>query len=184
MHEPQRSGRSMRPKRSGWTKLESIASSECRVGHEGMALVIGLATRRKIAQPPLVDYRKMRRSGAAPLGAASKIAVLLAPPQPIISTMKRDEVLATLKASEADLRAHGVIHAALFGSVARDEQNAESDIDILVDLDPVVVATMFDYAALKDYVAGLFDVRVDVVDREALKPRVRPKATADAVYAI
>ena len=97
--------------------------------------------------------------------------------------MKRDEIIETLKEREADLRAHGVTHAAVFGSVARDEQNAKSDIDILVDLDPEIVATMFDYAGVKDYVAGLFEGSVDVVDREALKPRVRPRAAADAVYA-
>jgi uncharacterized protein len=97
--------------------------------------------------------------------------------------MNRDEILDTLKAREADLRAHGVRHAALFGSVARGEQRADSDIDILVDLDPAVVVTMFDYAGLKDYVASLFPGSVDVVDREALKPRLRPRAGADAIYA-
>jgi len=104
-------------------------------------------------------------------------------PCSIILAMKRDEIIETLKEREADLRAHGVTHAAVFGSVARDEQNAKSDIDILVDLDPEIVATMFDYAGVKDYVAGLFEGSVDVVDREALKPRVRPRAAADAVYA-
>jgi predicted nucleotidyltransferase len=97
--------------------------------------------------------------------------------------MKRDEIIEKLKEREADLRAHGVTHAALFGSVARDQQNEASDIDILVDLDPAIVVTMFDYAGLKDYIASLFDGSVDVVDRAALKPRVRPKATADAIYA-
>ena len=97
--------------------------------------------------------------------------------------MKRDEIIATLKEREADLRAHGVTHAALFGSVACNEEDAESDIDILVDLDPAVVVTMFDYAGVKDYVASLFQGSVDVIDREALKPRVRPRATANAIYA-
>ena len=97
--------------------------------------------------------------------------------------MNRDEVIRTLKAREADLRARGVTHAALFGSVARDEQRPDSDIDILVDLDPAVVATMFDYAGLKDYVASLFQGSVDVIDSQALKPRFRPQAAADAIYA-
>lgn len=97
--------------------------------------------------------------------------------------MKRDAILQRLREREADLRAHGVMHAALFGSVARDEQRPDSDIDILVDLDPAVVATMFDYAGLKDYVASLFHEPVDVIDREALKPRLRPQAIADAIYA-
>ena len=97
--------------------------------------------------------------------------------------MKRNEIIERLKEREADLRAHGVMHAALFGSVARNEQNAHSDIDILVDLDPKIVATMFDYAGLKDYVGSLFRGTVDVIDRQALKPRIRPHATADAIYA-
>ena len=97
--------------------------------------------------------------------------------------MNRDEILDTLKARESDLRAHGVKHAALFGSVARGEQRPDSDIDILVDLDPEVVATMFDYAGLKDYVASLFQGSVDVIDREALKPRLRSRAAADVIYA-
>jgi hypothetical protein len=39
------------------------------------------------------------------------------------------------------------------------------------------------YAGLKDYVAGLFDGPVDVVNRDGLKPYLRPAATADAIYA-
>ena len=97
--------------------------------------------------------------------------------------MDRFEIVKTLKDRESDLRAHGVVHAALFGSVARDEQRLDSDIDILVDLDPAVVVTMFDYAGLKDYVASLFPGAVDVIDREALKPRLRSHVAADAIYA-
>ena len=56
--------------------------------------------------------------------------------------MKRDEIIKRLKEREADLRAHGVTHAALFGSVARGEQRPDSDIDILVDLDPAIVTSI------------------------------------------
>ena len=89
--------------------------------------------------------------------------------------MNRQDILDRLRENESALRAHGVTHAALFGSVARGEQRPDSDIDILVDLDPAIIVTMFDYAGLKDYIAGLFKGSVDVVDREALKPRVRPQ---------
>lgn len=97
--------------------------------------------------------------------------------------MQRDDVIKRLKDSETRLRASGVLHAALFGSVARGEQNENSDIDILVELDPARIVTMFDYASLKDEVQSLFPVSVDVVDREALKPLLRPQALADAIYA-
>ena len=43
--------------------------------------------------------------------------------------------------------------------------------------------TVYDYVDLKAYIAGLFDGSVDVVNRDGLKPYVRPAATADAVYA-
>jgi uncharacterized protein len=97
--------------------------------------------------------------------------------------MKRDEIIEKLKEREADLRAQGVAHAALFGSVARGDDHPDSDIDILVDLDPAIVVTIFDYAGVKDFIAGMFERPVDVVSRESLKSRVRPKAIADAIYA-
>jgi predicted nucleotidyltransferase len=97
--------------------------------------------------------------------------------------MKRDEIIRKLKEREADLRAQGVTHAALFGSFARGEQRPDSDIDIMVDLDPNVVVTIFDYAGVKDFIRDMFDSPVDVVSREGLKPLVRPRATADAIYA-
>ena len=80
--------------------------------------------------------------------------------------MKRDEIIAKLRKREADLRAQGVAHAALFGSVARGDDRPDSDIDILVDLDPAIVVTIFDYAGVKEFIADIFDRPVDVVSRE------------------
>ncbi|MDR3449974.1 MAG: nucleotidyltransferase domain-containing protein, partial [Alphaproteobacteria bacterium] len=60
--------------------------------------------------------------------------------------MKRDEIIEKLREHQADLRAQGVAHAALFGSIARGDDRPDSDIDILVDLDPAIVVTIFDYA--------------------------------------
>jgi uncharacterized protein len=105
------------------------------------------------------------------------------PSLPYNAVMNRDEIIEKLKEREADLRAQGVAHAALFGSVARGDDRPDSDIDILVDLDPAIVVTIFDYAGVKDFIADMFDRPVDVVSRESLKPRLRPKATADAIYA-
>jgi predicted nucleotidyltransferase len=76
-----------------------------------------------------------------------------------------------------------VRRAALFGSVARGENRPDSDIDIMVEIDPEAHITVFDYVDIKEYIAGLFDGPVDVVSRDSLKPYVRPTATADAIYA-
>lgn len=97
--------------------------------------------------------------------------------------MGRQEIIDRLREHEPALRARGVAHAALFGSRARGEARPDSDTDIMVDLDPAIVRTIFDYAGVKDFIASLFDGPVDVVSTEALKPIIKPRAASDAIYA-
>jgi predicted nucleotidyltransferase len=97
--------------------------------------------------------------------------------------MNSQEAIETLQRSEHALRARGVRRAALFGSLARGENRAGSDIDIMVEIDPEAHITVFDYVGLKEYIAGLFDSPVDVVNRDSLKPYIGTTATADAIYA-
>ena len=97
--------------------------------------------------------------------------------------MNGQEILARLRENESALRARGVSHAALFGSRARGDNRPDSDIDIMIEVDPAARIGIYEYVALKDYIAELFDGQVDVVSRDGLKPYVRPAATADAIYA-
>ena len=97
--------------------------------------------------------------------------------------MNGPDALAILRRSEPALRERGVLHAALFGSMARGENRASSDVDIMVEIDPDARITVFDYVELKEYISKLFDGPVDVVNRGGLKSYVAPAATADAIYA-
>ena|ERR1700724_1778673 len=97
--------------------------------------------------------------------------------------MNGQDAIAVLRQHADILRSRGVQHAALFGSVARGDSRSDSDVDILVDIDPAAGVTIFDYVALKDYIASLFEGRVDVIDSEALKPHLRRPSARDAVYA-
>ena len=97
--------------------------------------------------------------------------------------MDREAVIAVLRQHQPELERLGVRHAALFGSVARGESTADSDIDIAVDIDAKALPDVYAYVGIKDRVAKLFDVRVDVVNREFLRPEVRDRAAADLIYA-
>jgi predicted nucleotidyltransferase len=97
--------------------------------------------------------------------------------------MDRQEILDRLRQNEHALRERGVTHAALFGSRLRGDNRPDSDIDLLIDIDPEAVQDVYAYVGLKSFIAELFSDPVDVVTREALKPYVRPLAETDAVYA-
>ncbi len=97
--------------------------------------------------------------------------------------MNRQDAIEILQRHEGALRARGIRHAALFGSVARGEANRTSDVDVLIELDPAMKLDMFVYAGLKRFVAELFEGPVDVVNKEALKTHLRRSVAADAIYA-
>jgi predicted nucleotidyltransferase len=97
--------------------------------------------------------------------------------------MKSEDVIAVLRQNADALRARGIRHAALFGSVARGDARPGSDIDIVIELDPEAEIDIFTYVGLKRYIGELFEGPVDVVNKDALKPSLRRPVTADAIYA-
>ncbi|MBI1981196.1 MAG: nucleotidyltransferase family protein [Methylocystis sp.] len=97
--------------------------------------------------------------------------------------MNAQQIVAVLRENEAALRARGVAHAALFGSHARGDARPDSDIDIMIEIAPGAVRDIYSYVGLKDFIEELFSGSVDVVNREFLKPYIRPTAEADAIHA-
>jgi len=86
--------------------------------------------------------------------------------------MKQDVVLQTLKQKNAEMaKQFGVKSLQLFGSVARNEATATSDVDLLVEFNrPVGYFGLF---ALQDYLEKLLGCPVDLGTPESLKPYVR-----------
>ena len=96
--------------------------------------------------------------------------------------MNREDILIRLRENEPALHARGVAHAALFGSRARGDARPGSDTDILIEFDHAAKVTVYDYVGVKNYIGGLFDGAVDVVNRDGLKPALKA-ATGEAIYA-
>ena len=97
--------------------------------------------------------------------------------------MDKAAILERLRACEPELRRLGVAHAALFGSRARGEERADSDIDIFVEIAPESRVGILDYVGIVQFIEEQFPARVDVANRAGLKSLVRPAAERDAIYA-
>ena len=91
--------------------------------------------------------------------------------------------ISVLRSHEAALRLRGVARAALFGSVARGEAGPDSDVDILVEIDPAAKLDLYAYVGVTQFITGLFPGHVDVADRAMLVDVVRQTADREAVYA-
>lgn len=94
-----------------------------------------------------------------------------------------EDALTRLREHEAELRALGVLHAAIFGSVARGEAGANSDIDVLVELDRAHPMGLFEYSRLKLQIRDVLGESADVVNRATLKPLLRENILGDSINA-
>lgn len=77
------------------------------------------------------------------------------------------------------IKAFGVTQFGIFGSVARDEDTENSDIDVLVDLEK---ETFDNYMGLLFYLEDLFGKKVDLAIKNSLKPRIKDRILSETVY--
>lgn len=90
-----------------------------------------------------------------------------------------EHVISTLRAHEAELRQAGIRHLSLFGSVARGDAEASSDIDLAAELDPDANIGLFGLGALERRLAELVGRKVDLLAEPVEKPRLRANIDRD-----
>ncbi len=74
---------------------------------------------------------------------------------------------------------HGARNVRVFGSVARGEDDSDSDVDLLVRFDPD--RSLLDHAGLWLELQDALGCKVDVVSDRGLKPRIRERILREAV---
>ncbi len=77
---------------------------------------------------------------------------------------------------------YGIREIGVFGSYTRGEQKIQSDIDILVKFDEDSNLTLLDFIQIENYLSDLLGVKVDLVMKKGLKPRLRERILSETVY--
>ncbi len=95
--------------------------------------------------------------------------------------MKRADVLKIIKKHQKEFDAYGVSSLAVFGSTARDEARADSDVDILVEFSQPV--GLFEFIRLKNRLEELLGHSVDLVTPDALREEMRDQILKEAIHA-
>jgi uncharacterized protein len=83
---------------------------------------------------------------------------------------KRERVMRLVRQHEPDLRALGVARLWLFGSLARGDAGAKSDIDVLISVPPAWKFSLLDLAEVRAELCELLGRETDVVIREDVQP--------------
>lgn len=92
--------------------------------------------------------------------------------------MDKESILATLRQHEAELKAVGILHLRLFGSVARGEATPKSDVDLLFDCEPPSVLRIY---GSEDELAAMLGVKVHLSSEKYLRPEFREHVLAETV---
>ena len=97
--------------------------------------------------------------------------------------MDKRAVIQTLREHETELRAAGIVHLRLFGSVARDESSGKSDVDLMAEFDASKRFSLISMVHLENRLADLLGTKVDLSPADSMKENIRERAIREAVLA-
>jgi predicted nucleotidyltransferase len=95
--------------------------------------------------------------------------------------MNKREAVAKLKRHADAIRALGATSLYLFGSVARGEARARSDLDLFIDYNPDGKFSLLELVGIKLLLEEKLGVPVDVTTRDSLHPMLRADIEQSAV---
>jgi predicted nucleotidyltransferase len=97
--------------------------------------------------------------------------------------LKKDTVIKKLSKNRQLLESYGVKHIHVFGSVARGDADAQSDIDLLVEFEPSAHIGMFEFSRLRRRLSQLLNCKVDLATPDALHKGMKENILREAIRA-
>jgi predicted nucleotidyltransferase len=95
--------------------------------------------------------------------------------------MKREQIIVKLRQHEAELKSEGIVRLSLFGSVARGDANAGSDVDLMAEFDAAKKFTILGRVHLENRIADMLGMKVDLAHVAMLREGIRERANREAV---
>lgn len=142
-----------------------------------------LAERARTSQPAVAAYESGSRTPTLStlerlLSACGRELVLdsqaTPPVHPTLDMLRRRRTRLLAAA-----RRHGARNVRVFGSVARGDEGGQSDVDLIVDLEPG--RTLVDLAAFREDAALILGVPVDIATPDLFKKHIRDEALREAL---
>jgi predicted nucleotidyltransferase len=95
--------------------------------------------------------------------------------------MTRDEIITKLRSTAPALRAEGVTKLALFGSCAREDARDDSDLDLLIDVDPDSKFSLLNLSGVGLIVEDATGLKAQVSMRRSLEPGMAERIADDLI---
>jgi hypothetical protein len=94
-----------------------------------------------------------------------------------------EKMIELLKVHKGELmERYGIRKIGVFGSYVRRENEGESDLDILVEFREDARISLLDFIGIENDLSDLLGVKVDLVEKSALKPRIGKHILQEVVY--
>jgi predicted nucleotidyltransferase len=95
--------------------------------------------------------------------------------------MTRDEIIAKLKETAPALQAEGVTRLAIFGSRARDDAREDSDLDVLIEIDPEASFSLLNLVGVEHIIKDATGLNAQAEIGRSIEPRFAQRIADDLI---
>lgn len=97
----------------------------------------------------------------------------------VTAELSRDDIIAQLRPLEAELRKRGITSLAIFGSRSRGDARPDSDLDVLVDINPDIEFSLFDLIRVQHLVQDTTGLETQATIRSDIDARFAQRIADD-----